>query len=198
MSYLTIESFPVHGHNSQLLKQWIFEVIIPYVKGTVLEMNSAATLAPEIQERGFTVHLNAGSEIHRDELRGDFANSPLVGGIHKINFLTSRMETHYLDLQEQFSTVLAFRNFTEPEFYDETILRKAIRFLRPGGHFIVIAQSQVGLYPQAQQDNNDLLTFNRAAIRTALPGCEYRFTRFFDWGKLCFLAAGRKLDSLTQ
>jgi len=195
MSQLTIESFRPQSDEIARLNNWIFETIQPYIKGRVLEMNSGqGDFSLYLVEEGITVQLNASSDSNREYLQERFRDTSLVRGVHKISFLNPRMEVKYLPFQGQFSTVLALNTIENNLIFDKSIIDKAKRFLRLGGHLIIIGQAENCFYPGSELDLEVLKKYNQSSINRILNDCQILITRFFNWNELHFLAVGRKLE----
>lgn len=192
MSQLNIETFAFDTQTSQL-NEWIFQTIQPFIKDRILELSTpSGPIASHLIGQGFTVHLNSPSEYDRQFLKKKFEAEPLVKGVHKINLLNSHMEVKYSGFQGRFSTVIVLDHMSESPFYNTSVLRKAVRFLRPGGHFVTIGQCPVDLFPDQEEDFRLLKKYNRDTIEERLTGCEPVLIRFLRWKGLCFVAVGRK------
>jgi hypothetical protein len=196
MSQAAIETFLHQPEDLSRLNDWIFETILPFIKGRVLETHSGeGRLSARLLEKQFMVHLNASSDANREQLRQKFLSNPFVGGIHKLNFLASQIDAKHADFQEYFATVIAFNDIEENTFYDTSVIRTAVQFLRPRGHFITLGQCTVSFFPNSIQDFDQLKSYNRHVILSRLGGCAPLRIRFFDWQGLCFLAIGKKPEA---
>jgi hypothetical protein len=194
MNQAILPYFTPLSEETTQMKDWIFQTILPYIKGRVFEMNSRQDLITDrLLENGFTLQLNSTSNEEREILMNRFKDNPSVRGIHKINFQNPRMEVKYLRFQAQFSSVLAISEIEKFEFYDKNALEKAKRLLVSGGHLIIVAPSPVDYYPGSPQDLEALKRFNKKHIKHLLTNCQILIITFFDWKGIWFIAIGRKI-----
>jgi SAM-dependent methyltransferase len=126
--------------------QWMYKTIKPWCKGDVMEIGSGAgNISQYFLKDGYKILLTDIREHYCNKLRTKFETNPNLLGIEKVNLINPQFEETYGQLLNSFDTVFAL-NVIEHIEDDFNAIANCKKFLKPGGHLIILVPSFGFLY----------------------------------------------------
>lgn len=162
------------------LSKWMFEMIEPYIKGKVLEVDSGTgSISSVFAENTIPVHLSDPDKKNRDFLREKFKDIISIKEIYNIDFLRTDFEQYYSTLNGVFSTIVAL-NISEHGFYKQAAQQNAAKILRKNGHLIIAVPPFTAVYSDLEISPEEWKIYNRKSLKQRLSGFQILKTRYFS------------------
>ena len=162
------------------LNEWLYEIIEPYLKGRVLEVDSGPdTLSSIFVQRDRGIHLNNRSKVVRNQLRIKYKGVETIRSINRADFSKVDFEEVYSEKYRIFDTIIAL-NVVDTGHYDQSIIHHAKHLLRERGRLIVLAPAYTALYHTVEQGQEIWKKYNRKYVRKLITNnMEMLMTRYF-------------------
>src|SRR6185437_1204812 len=145
--------------------QWIFNIIKPYLRGSILEMASGhGGISEFLICQGIPLYLSDPHKRNRDNLRNKFEGNELIKTVNYIDFDCTDFETFYSEIFGSFTTVFGL-NIPENGFYSKIALTNATHLLNKHGYLIFIAPAHTTLYHGLDGDINNWTKYNHKRLR---------------------------------
>lgn len=126
--------------------RWMFQAIQPFAKGDILEIGSGiGNISSHVLENNFQLMLSDFRSEYCEELRNKFSTYPNILGVRRIDLVDPEFSQKYNDLLNKFDTVFAL-NVIEHIEDDNLAIANCKRFLRKGGHLIILVPSYQKLF----------------------------------------------------
>jgi hypothetical protein len=166
------------------INEWVFEMINPYLKGRILEIESGIeSLSSVFIENGIALHLSNSDIGTRQILREKFKENSLIKSIHKIDLRCENFEQAYGAIFGAFDTLIAL-NIAENTHLDQKSVINARLLLRKQGHLITVTPAQTTLYYDFREHWDDLDKYNKKCIKHLLnDNLEILKTWYFNTSK---------------
>jgi hypothetical protein len=168
----------------------LFEIIEPWLKGRVLEIDSTPdSISTVFIQKGLPIHLSTSDKTMRAQLKTLYQGMENARHVHSINFHRVDFEQAYLEEKVKiFDTVLALNKHC-----DFRMAYNARQVLKERGRLILLAPAYTAMYHGLQEDLDDWKRYNRQSINKLLTDdMEILLTRFFNVDGLSVLAVARK------
>lgn len=164
------------------LNEWIFETIQPYLKGRVLELNSALdTISTVFVKKKCDIHLSTPDKTFREALRAYYKDIQYIKKVHSIN--TDRVDfakAYPFEKACVFDTILVLKAIERGQF-NNLIIRNARHLLKERGRLILLAPVITAAYGDLELDQNQLNKFDRASLkRMVTEEMDILMTRYFN------------------
>jgi hypothetical protein len=169
---------PLRGHSD--LSKWIAELIHPYLKGKILELESSTGEMSDIFAlAGLSFRISDKNLESCLSLKSKFEGQPLIKGIHRIDLEHSRFEEKYAQYLGRLDTIV-FLNTTAYNWNNQLLWNNAKQLLRADGHMIILIPAQTAIYNEIEDVVEEWKQTNRRYIKSLL-GKEIKFlkTHFF-------------------
>ena len=128
------------------VSQWMFESIIQYACGNILEIGSGTgNIADIFVQRGIPISVSDPDEPYCRALKTKFAANPLVRNVHQIDLLNKDFEKTHDDLLGRFDFVMAI-NIIEHTGNTKLSFSNAKKLLTPQGCLILGMPACAALY----------------------------------------------------
>lgn len=126
--------------------QWMFESILPYIKGKTLEVGSGiGNISSMFVRSQLPLTLSDYNKEYSRFLQKRFASESLIEGVYRIDLTDPDFETKWSHLLGSFDTVFAL-NVIEHIEDDQLAVANCYKLLAPGGHLILLMPAYPGLY----------------------------------------------------
>lgn len=159
-----------HLSEAERLNQWMFETILPYAHGRVLEIGSGiGNISSQFVRAGVPIALSDLDAQYCRILHNRFDSESLVRGIHQIDLAHPSFEKVYRDLLGQFDTVFAL-NVVEHIADDRLAISNARSLLAPKGRLIILVPAYSILYNGIDKGLDHYRRYTQKSIRQLLSG----------------------------
>lgn len=157
-----------HLSETKQLNQWMFDTILPYTRGSVMEIGSGiGNISSQFVNAGISITLSDYDEEYCRMLHEKFDKESLVKGIHQVDLAHPYFETAYSDLTGRFDTVFAL-NVVEHIADDKRAIENARSLLAPGGRLIILVPAYEALYNGLDRCLEHYRRYDRKTIRQLL------------------------------
>ncbi|MBK9106864.1 MAG: class I SAM-dependent methyltransferase [Saprospiraceae bacterium] len=131
---------------AQGFNKWIYELIKPWVKGSVLELGSGiGNISNQILSKHTDVSLSDSNSEYLIYLRQHFQNQNSLANIFELDLIHPAFEVQYKHLYGQFNTLIA-SNVIEHIEDDQLAITNALKLLKQGGTFIMVVPAHPSLF----------------------------------------------------
>lgn len=175
------------------LNQQLYEIIEPWLKGRVLEINSTPeSISTLFIQNGKAIHLSTPDKDLRVQLKNAYQSAGTVVKVHSLNLHRNDFEQAYPEEQARiFDTLLAIN---EP--CDKTTARNARHLLRVRGRLILLTPAYTAMYNGLEKDQDAWSMYNRRAIQHLLGDeLEILSARSYNLSSLSILTVARKNET---
>jgi hypothetical protein len=181
-AFENVHTFTQDAVDKNRFNRWIFDNILPYIKGRTLEVGSRrGAIATLFIEHNLPIHVSDENPDNRFTLNNLFRESPLLRQIHAMNFIRQDFEQAYVSYKGVFDTVVAI-NLTEHNYYEKPDLKNAFYLLRDRGHFIFIIPEYTTSYSLLEQSFEDWQRYNISiAMKMLDNNCKILNLQYFHW-----------------
>ena len=150
------------------LNQWMFETILPYVNGRILEIGSGiGNISAQFINARIPISLSDLDAQYCHILQGKFDREPLVKGIYQLDIAHPSFETVYSKLLHSFDTVFAL-NVVEHIDDDKRAIANAWSLLSTGGRLVILVPAYSALYNGLDRGLEHYRRYTRKSIRHLL------------------------------
>lgn len=173
-----------------LLNEWFFEIIEPWLKGRVLEMESTyESISSLFVQKGRPIHLSTSDEPIRHKLKSVYQGVNIIRQVHLINFHRTDFEQAYpAEKASIFDTVLLL---SAP--CNQTLVRNAKHLLKERGRLIVFTPATIATYNSFVEDLDALRRYDRPTIKRLMGETEILLTQYYNLPELKVLVVARKI-----
>lgn len=162
-------------------EKWLFDTILPYISGRVLEVNSGlGSFAVEFVAKRMPVHLSDPAIDKCQNLLQQFTGIAAVRAVHNIDFLHPDFMNVYSHLAGRFKTIMAI-NIADYDLRSIKLTFQNISYLlRDKGRLVTIAPSLTALYDGMALEFSEWKAYNRRPLREFLAGFKLINKMYFD------------------
>jgi len=163
------------------LNHWMFETILPYVSGRILEIGSGiGNISSQFVAAKMPITLTEFDGQYCHMLREKFDKEPLVRGIYQLDLVHAAFEKNYSQLLNSFDTVFAL-NVVEHIADDKQAIANARSLLAPGGRLIILVPAYQALYNGIDRGLDHYRRYTRKSIKHLLSdGFDILSTQYFN------------------
>ena len=138
----TLEQFA----EARRFNKWLFNTILPYCKGKILEAGSGIGNISELfLEHGFHLTATDVNEMYCGLLQKRFAGHPRMDRVMQLDLSNPALDAIHPELRNGFDTVIA-SNVIEHIADDRLAVRNCKSMLKPGGNLILLVPAFQLLY----------------------------------------------------
>jgi 2-polyprenyl-3-methyl-5-hydroxy-6-metoxy-1,4-benzoquinol methylase len=160
----TLEQFA----EARKFNKWLFNTILPYCKGKVLEAGSGiGNISELLLEHGF--HLTA-TDVKNEyciRLRNRFSGQLLLDDVLQLDLSNPDLAELHPELQSQFDTVIA-SNVIEHIEDDRLAVRNCKNMLKRNGHLILLVPAYQLLYNSFDRELGHYRRYNTKQLKELL------------------------------
>jgi SAM-dependent methyltransferase len=150
------------------LGQWMYERIMPFAKGNILEIGSGSGSISNIFIRnGIPIVLTDSDTYYCRRLRKKFEQECMVKDIRQLSLFHSTFEEIYGDLLGRFDMVFAL-NVVEHVALNKAAIANVKKLLASGGYLILSQPAYTALYNELNQGLNRWHKHNKLSIKKLL------------------------------
>lgn len=144
--------------------RWMFETILPFSKGKVLEIGSGiGNISKFFLNNGFQITLTDLREEYCLFLKEKFHSSVNLLGIEQMDLTHPEFERVYSDHLKQYDTVFAL-NVIEHIEDDTTAIFNCKKLLRDNGRLIILVPSYKKLYNSFDKELGHFRRYNQESL----------------------------------
>ena len=138
----TLEQFA----EAKKFNQWLFETLLPYCKGKILEAGSGiGNISELLLQHKFHLTVSDLREEYCTYLSSKFNNHPLLDGVVQLDLSVDSLETEKPELIGQFDTVIT-SNVIEHIEDDVNAIRNCKKMLAKHGNLIILVPAFQSFY----------------------------------------------------
>ena len=146
----------------------MFDTILPYTKGRVLEIGSGiGNISSQFVDAGIPITLSDLDNGYCRMLHEKFDGEPKVKGIHQMDLAHPAFDRVYSGLTGKFDTVFAL-NVVEHIADDKWAISNARSLLAPGGRLIILVPAYAALYNGLDRCLEHYRRYDRTSIKNLL------------------------------
>lgn len=170
-----------HLDETRKMNEWIFRVINPFLKGSILEIGSGNSHITNLFiKSGLSVYLSDPDGRLCTRLSEEFTGERLVRNIFRIDLKHPDFEHKYADLFGKFSTVVLLTRMTNTPI-DKLVIANAKNLLRTRGHLVVQTPVHMALYNGIRQGLEHWRGYNYRHLQKLFgKDTEILKTRYFN------------------
>jgi len=162
---------------ANLLNDWMFDTIRPYVKGRILEIGSGiGNISTCFIQNDIPLYVSDYSEYYCNLLNNKFANEPLVEGVFQIDLSDSDFERRYASIIGSFDTVFAL-NVVEHIKDDKLAILNCKKLLAQGGHLIILVPAWQLLYNGFDRELEHFRRYTKKTVKSLLQSQNFEISR---------------------
>ena len=131
---------------AEKFNKWMFDVILPFSKGRVLEIGSGiGNISAHFLNAGFNIHLTDIRYQYCNRLNTRFDSEPLFLGAEIMDLVDPEFDSKFATQFQTYDTIVAL-NVIEHIKDDLTAIANCKKLLKTGGHLIILVPSYDALY----------------------------------------------------
>ena len=160
----TLEQFA----QARKFNKWLFDTILPFCKGKVLEAGSGIGNISELfLEHGFHLTATDVNATYCTRLRQRFLGNPLVDAIIQLDLSDAELPVMHRQLLNTFDTVIA-SNVIEHIADDRLAVSNCKKMLKPGGHLILLVPAHQQVYNSFDRELGHFRRYNTRQLKRLL------------------------------
>jgi SAM-dependent methyltransferase len=157
-----------HLGAADLLNEWMFETIRPFVKGRVLEIGSGiGNISSCFAADGIPLTLSDLRADYCQRLRQKFAAEPMVEDVIQLDLTDEAFDSHYSGFHSAFNTVFAL-NVVEHIADDALAIENCRKLLAGKGHLIILVPAYPALYNGLDRELDHYRRYTYQSVRKLL------------------------------
>jgi SAM-dependent methyltransferase len=168
--------------NAPSFNRWLFESIVPYCQGSILEIGSGiGNISRYLLQQPGPVFLSDLRVEYCDTLRGLFGNSSNLGAVFQLDLSLPDFEDKYAQWMHQFDTVVAL-NVIEHIRADGLAVTNCKKLLKKNGHLIVLVPAYNWLFNSLDLELGHFKRYQKKSLKKLLEsqGMEVSRSRYFN------------------
>lgn len=173
-----------HFNEAPAFNNWLFDQILPYCKGDVLEAGSGiGNISGLMLDKHLKVVLSDLRSEYCELLKRKFAGNPYLQGVYQLDLSLADFENRYPELLHRFDSVIVL-NVIEHIREDALAVRNAMKLLRVGGNLIVLVPAGQCLYNHFDRELGHFKRYTRSGLAGLLTeaGLKVLHTNYFNFG----------------
>jgi len=181
------------------LNRWMFETILPHVRGNILEIGSGiGNISCQFVKADLPISLSELDAEYCHQLRDQFEGEPLIRGIHQLDLVHPLFQTEYKALLGTFQTVFAL-NVVEHISDHRQAIANARSLLSPNGRIIILVPAYQFLYNEIDRGLGHHRRYTRNSVKQLLSGgFDILHTQYFNLAGIAgWLFSGTVLHNKT-
>ncbi|MFT3826436.1 MAG: class I SAM-dependent methyltransferase [Chitinophagaceae bacterium] len=160
----TLERFEKAGN----FNQWLFETIVPYCKGHVLETGSGiGNISHFFLEQQFKLTVSDLRNEYLVLLQQKFSHFHNLEGIRSIDLVAPDFDTKYAAQLQHYDTLVALNVIEHIEDAEQAI-QNCKKLLRPGGHLVILVPAWQFLYNPFDEELGHYRRYTARSLRRLL------------------------------
>jgi SAM-dependent methyltransferase len=166
---------------TKALNKWMFDTILPAVKGNILEIGSGiGNISSQFVKAGASITLSELDPAYCKLLRDKFYRTPKVLAIYQLDLVHPEFLKVYSSLLNSFDTIVAL-NVVEHIANDNQAIANARSLLASGGHLIILVPAYQVLYNGMDRALDHYRRYTRNSIKQLLSsGFDVLSARYFN------------------
>lgn len=144
--------------------QWMYETILPFTKGRVLEIGSGiGNISQFFLDNNTQITLSDIRPQYCTRLKKQFANYSNLNGVLELDIVRPDFDTIYADLFNTFDSIFAL-NVVEHIENDTLALQNCYKLLKPGGKLTILVPAYQTLYNRFDAELYHYRRYNRQTL----------------------------------
>lgn len=176
--------------------RYMYETILPYCKGNILEIGSGiGNISEQFLSDGYDLTLSDIRQSYLDSLRNKFSGNDHVKNMLLLDIVDPDFDTKFKEFFGTFDTVFAL-NVVEHIEDQVLALNNIAKLLKSGGNAVILVPSYQFLYNKLDEELYHYRRYNRESLRKVFEETDryqikkcfhFNFAGIFGWfisGKL--------------
>jgi len=144
--------------------QWMFETILPYSKGEILEIGSGiGNISKLFLKSNFNITLSDIRSSYCSTLLDKFKDEKSFKGVEQMDLTDSKFDEKFQSNFSNFDTVFAL-NVVEHIKDDRLAITNGLKLLKKGGHIIILVPSYQWLYNNFDKELEHYRRYNLSRL----------------------------------
>jgi 2-polyprenyl-3-methyl-5-hydroxy-6-metoxy-1,4-benzoquinol methylase len=173
--------------------RWMYETILPYCSGDILEIGSGTgNISEYFLREGHRIYLSDIRENYCHLLQQKFKDNPNLIGISELDLVHPEFEKVYAHLIGKFNTVFAL-NVVEHIENDSLAIANCYKLLKDGGSIIILVPAYQWLYNNFDKELYHFKRYVRKGLSKLLEENKFTIVRamsFNAFGILGWFVSG--------
>jgi 2-polyprenyl-3-methyl-5-hydroxy-6-metoxy-1,4-benzoquinol methylase len=144
--------------------QWMYETILPYCKGEMLELGSGiGNISEFFLKSSVQISLSDIRQNYCDYLRNEFSGYKNLKQVYRIDLTHPDFDNEYTGLFEKFDTVFAL-NVVEHIEDDSLAIENCKKLLSSGGNLIILVPAYQSLYNRFDKELYHYRRYSKSSL----------------------------------